>query len=66
MPILRACKTCGRQNRVPAGHLADIGRCGACKASLTPLAEPLEADPDLFNEILEKARVPVLIDFWAA
>lgn len=66
MPILRTCKTCGRQNRVPAEHLADVGRCGACKASLTPPAEPLEADPDLFNEILEKARVPVLIDFWAA
>jgi thioredoxin 2 len=23
-------------------------------------------DPQLFNEIIEKARVPVLVDFWAA
>jgi thioredoxin 2 len=66
MPILRTCKTCGRQNRIPAGHLADTGRCGACKASLTPATEPLDADPDLFNEIIEKERVPVLVDFWAA
>ena len=66
MPILRACMTCGRQNRIPASHLADTGRCGACKASLPPAAEPLEADPDVFSEIIDKARVPVLVDFWAA
>ncbi len=66
MPILRTCKTCGRQNRIPAEHLADTGRCGACKASLSPVGEPLEVDSHLFDEIIEKARVPVLVDFWAA
>jgi thioredoxin 2 len=65
MPVLRACKTCGRKNRIPAGHLADTGRCGACKTPLSPAAEPLKVDPELFNEIIEKARVPVLVDFWA-
>lgn len=66
MPVLRTCKSCGRQNRIPAGHLADTGRCGACKASLNPVGEPVEVDSQLFNEIIEKARVPVLVDFWAA
>lgn len=66
MPILRTCKSCGRQNRIPAEHLADTGRCGACKASLSPVGEPLEVDSHLFDEIIEKARVPVLVDFWAA
>ncbi len=66
MPILKACTTCGRQNRISAEHLADTGRCGACKAPLKPAAEPVEADPDLFDEIIQKARVPVLVDFWAA
>jgi len=66
VPILRTCKTCGRQNRIPAEHLADTGRCGACKASLSPVGEPLEVDSQLFDEIIEKARVPVLVDFWAA
>lgn len=28
--------------------------------------EPLEADPETFAEILHEARVPVLVDFWAA
>ncbi len=66
MPVIRACKSCGRQNRVPAKHLADTGQCGACKAPLPPLNEPLEVDSALFDEILQNARVPVLVDFWAA
>ena len=60
MPILRACTTCGRQNRIYADHLADTGRCGACKAPLNPAAEPVEADPDLFDEI--KRSLPSFLD----
>ena len=66
MPIIRTCKVCGRQNRVPAAHLADPGGCGACKNPLPPVNEPLEVDPDLFKEVVQNARVPVLVDFWAA
>jgi thioredoxin 2 len=46
--------------------LADTGRCGACHVPLTPADEPVEVDPQQFDEILEQARVPVLVDFWAA
>ena len=28
--------------------------------------EPLEVDTELFDEITQNARVPVLVDFWAA
>jgi len=66
MPVIRTCKVCGRKNRVSAAHLADTGRCGACKASLPPVDEPLEVDPEEFNDIVQNARVPVLADFWAA
>ena len=66
MPIVKSCKQCGQKNRVPATHLADTGRCGACKAALNPAAEPLEVDSALFDEIIAKARVPVLVDFWAS
>ncbi len=66
MPLVRICKNCGQKNRIPARHLADIGRCGACKAPLPSVDEPLEVDPELFNEIVQNARVPVLVDFWAA
>lgn len=64
--ILRACAACGRSNRVPLGRLADSGRCGACQAALAPLAEPLDVDEPAFDAVIGAARVPVLVDFWAA
>jgi len=51
---------------VPAKHLADAGRCGACKKDLPAADEPFEVDPEQFEEIVADARVPVLVDFWAA
>jgi thioredoxin 2 len=64
--VVRSCKICGRKNRIPGNHLADTGRCGACKSPLPPVNEPLEVDPAQFDEVIRDARVPVLIDFWAA
>jgi len=66
MPVIRACKACGRMNRIPAAHLADTGRCGICKSPLPPVNEPLEVDPQEFDEIIQNAHVPVLVDFWAS
>jgi thioredoxin 2 len=65
-PMIRKCAACGKSNRVPAEHLADTGRCGACKAEIPPVAEPIDADPETFNSIVQDAKVPVLVDFWAA
>ena len=64
--VVRACKACGQKNRIPAKHLADTGRCGACKAALPPVNEPVEVNAEQFDEIIREARVPVLVDFWAA
>jgi len=66
MALVRTCKVCGQRNRVPAKYLSATGRCGACKSPLPPLNEPLEVDPEQFAEITQNARVPVLVDFWAA
>jgi thioredoxin 2 len=66
MPVIRKCKACGRPNRIPAAHLGDSGRCGACKNPLPPMDEPLEVDAQTFDEIIQNARVPVLVDFWAS
>lgn len=63
--LVRACPSCGQQNRIPARHLADTGRCGACKAPLPPLDHPLEVDAAGFDEIVREATVPVFTDFWA-
>ena len=64
--MIRACAACGAKNRVPAAHLADVGKCGACKAALPAVSEPLAADAALFDEVVKNATVPVLVDFWAA
>ena len=66
MPFIRSCTECGQKNRIPAKHLAASGRCGKCKSPLPPLNEPLEVDRELFDEVVQNSRVPVLADFWAA
>ena len=64
--MIRECPACGKKNRIPVQHLADQGRCGACTASLPAIAEPVDADVGFFDEIVSSARVPILVDFWAA
>jgi thioredoxin 2 len=66
MPVVRSCPACGKPNRVPGKHLADTGRCGACKAALPPVAEPVAVGPAEFDEIVRESRTPVLVDFWAS
>src|SRR5215813_10374923 len=63
--MIRNCRVCGKKNRVPPEHLADIGRCGACKAELPPISEPIDADAEIFDSVIHAAQVPVLVDFWA-
>src|SRR5665213_4306326 len=65
MPVVGTCTHCKQKNRIPAKHLASIGRCGACKSPLPPLGEPLSVDSALFDEIVQNATVPILVDFWA-
>jgi thioredoxin 2 len=60
------CPSCRAHNRIPAAHLADSGRCGACKGPLKPASEPIEADSTNFQPIVQEAKVPILVDFWAA
>jgi thioredoxin 2 len=65
MPVILACHNCGQKNRIAAEYLSATVRCGSCKTALTPLAEPLPVDEDVFDEIVQRACVPVLVDFWA-
>ena len=63
---LRTCPSCGKANRIPPRHLADTGRCGACKTTLPPVASPLNVNASEFDEVIQSARVPVFVDFWAS
>ncbi len=65
-PMLRSCPACGRTNRVQARNVSNVVRCGACKTTLPPIAEPLDVDEAAFTDIIGSARVPVFVDFWAA
>lgn len=66
MGIVRKCAECGQRNRINTDRLTSEARCGSCKAPLGPVAEPIETTPELFDEIVREATVPVLVDFWAA
>ena len=55
------CPNCGRRNRVPA-TASGIPHCGNCHKPLPWIAE---ADDGTFTEVVEKAPLPVLVDFWA-
>jgi thioredoxin 2 len=66
MSVIRSCPSCGKPNRIPAKHLADTGRCGACKEPLPPIAEPIEASAEEFDEVIRDSQVPVFVDFWAS
>jgi len=63
--MIRRCPACGANNRVPAKHLSDTGKCGSCKNPLPAVSEPIEVDAAAFTEITREAKVPVLVDFWA-
>jgi thioredoxin 2 len=63
--VIRVCPQCGQKNRVAVAHLGKV-RCGSCKTMLPAVAEPIEADPEVFGDVLQSSRLPVLVDFWAA
>ncbi len=64
--MVLSCPHCGRRNRVRAEHLVRAVRCGACKTAIAPVHDPIDADPETFDDVLQHATVPALVDFWAA
>ena len=63
--MIRVCSSCQQKNRVAARNVVSLTRCGKCRAELPPPAEPIDADPELFDEVVGGSPVPVLVDFWA-
>jgi thioredoxin 2 len=60
-PKVLICPGCGQKNQVRA-DAAGVPHCGTCGKPLPWLAETGAAD---FEAVVEKAPIPVLIDFWA-
>jgi thioredoxin 2 len=63
---IRHCDACGADNRVKARDAASTARCGTCKAELPLPTVPVDVDPDAFDRIVARAKIPILVDFWAA
>jgi thioredoxin 2 len=55
------CPTCGNRNRVPVAA-SGRPRCGTCHAYLPWI---VDAGDDDFQEVVEAATPPVLVDMWA-
>ncbi|MDO5058288.1 MAG: thioredoxin TrxC [Lautropia sp.] len=58
------CPSCHGLNRVPAARLADDPSCGKCGQPLFT-GKPLALDEAGFRAHVERATLPVLVDFWA-
>ncbi len=63
--VVLACTACGAKNRVPAARVVDRPVCGKCGARLPAVAEPIVLDDTSFDRVIERAELPVLVDFWA-
>jgi thioredoxin 2 len=55
------CAHCGQANRVPA-VAAGTPHCGKCHQPLPWIAD---ADDATFSDVVDAARIPVIVDLWA-
>ncbi|WP_240125380.1 thioredoxin TrxC [Thermomonas alba] len=62
--LLVACPACHALNRVPQARLAERPKCGKCGAALFA-GKPVALDAAGFHAHVERAELPVLVDFWA-
>ena len=56
-----ACDACGKKNRVPAAA-SGTPKCGNCGAAVAWIAD---ADDASFGDVVDRAKLPVLLDLWA-
>lgn len=63
--IETVCPSCGAVNRVDMSRLRDNPNCGKCHGPLLS-SEPIAADDALFERLLAREQLPMVVDFWAA
>jgi thioredoxin 2 len=64
--VIVACGSCGKKNRLAFERLGDPVQCGQCKHRLQAPDEPIEVHRSAdFDQLVAKASVPVLVDYWA-
>lgn len=64
--VIVRCAQCGQDNRLAYERLGATPRCARCGTSLEPPAAPIELEnEELFEALISRSALPVLIDFWA-
>ncbi len=64
--LIVVCPSCGRKNRLAFDRLGQPARCGHCHTDLAAPAEPMAVQSaGQFDALIERSRLPVLVDFWA-
>lgn len=64
--LVAACSACGKRNRLAWSAIGQRVRCGACQADLPAPAAPFDLpSTEVFDAMVQRARLPVLVDFWA-
>ena len=64
--VLMTCGSCGTTNRLKYGSLERATKCGKCQSALPFPAVPVALEgAELFDAVITKASVPVVVDFWA-
>lgn len=64
--VIVACAQCGQDNRLAYERLGDAPRCARCGTPLRPPSVPIELEnEELFEALVSRSALPVLIDFWA-
>jgi len=58
------CPHCNATNEVPAERLGDEPICGKCREALFG-GGPVELTGTSFQRHLERAEIPLVVDFWA-
>jgi thioredoxin 2 len=64
--FLSFCAKCGSQSRIPAACLAQEARCNSCQSELAPVAEPIDVNYGELEDIVDRSKVPVLVEFCAS
>jgi len=63
-PVLLRCPHCQALNRVDLARIGQHPKCAKCQAVFS-LDRPQPVTDDDFPKLIEGARVPVLVDFYA-
>ena len=62
--LIAKCQFCGKLNRVEAGRVSDLPKCGDCGTPMR-LDRPIKVKDQDFDQIIEGTDIPILVDFYA-